>query len=92
MQNRVPAAEGITHGFIGVRVRNPLAVHHEAVFVGAGRQRGLVPPIASAGGVQRFGLRLPVAKRSSEADALAVGWANSKRTGVSLRPAFRVLS
>ena len=67
MRDRLTARR-IRHGLTRVRIGNPFAVHDEAVFVGAGGERGFLPPVAGAGGMQRLGLGLPVIKAARQAD------------------------
>ena len=67
-QNRVSPAKRIGHGFRGVRVGHPLAVHYQAVFIGAGRQSRFLPPMTDAGGMQSLGFGLPMVEGSREAN------------------------
>ena len=62
-----------------------MAVHHEAVFVGAGSERGFLPPVAGSGGIQRLGFRLPVVERSREADGFGRWMRELKTNGGQLQ-------
>ena len=69
-QNRVSSAKRIGHGFFGVRIGNPFAIHHQAIFVSAGRESRFLPPVADAGGMQGLGFRLPMIECSCDANGL----------------------
>lgn len=67
-QDRVHPTERVGHGLAGQRVRHPLTVHHEAVFVGPGGQSRALHPVTRFYAVHGFGLWLPVVKRSGDAN------------------------
>src|ERR1035437_8412861 len=52
----------VGHGFFGQRIGSPLAVHYEAVWLGAGCQSRFLPPVTDAGGMERRGFGLPMAE------------------------------
>src|ERR1035437_310318 len=60
LQNRVHSAKRVGHGFSGQRVGHPLAVHHQTVFVSAGRQSCLLQPMTVPHGMHGLGSWLPV--------------------------------
>ena len=64
VQDRVSSPERIGHGFLRAGIRHPLAVHHQAVFVVAGRQKRFLQPMAASDGLHLhgFGGRVPVVK------------------------------
>ena len=68
LQNRVSSAKRVGHGFFGQRVGHPLAVHYEAVFVGAGRKSRFLHPATAPGGMQSLGFGLPVVESSGDAN------------------------
>src|ERR1035438_10103238 len=72
-QNRVSSAKRVGHGFFGQRVGHPLAVHYQAVFVGAGQQSRFRQPATAPGGMQSFGFGLPLVESSREANG-GGGW------------------
>ena len=49
----------------------PLAICLEAVFIDGKGERGLFPPLAGVGGMQRRGFGLPMVECSREADGLS---------------------
>ena len=69
-QNRISSAERIRHGLARTRIANPIAIHDEAVFVGAGRKIGFLPPVARAGGMQCLRFRFPLVKTARDANGL----------------------
>src|ERR1019366_5849379 len=68
VQNRVSSAKRVGHGFSGQRVGHPLAVHYEAVFVGAGRQSRFLQPVTAPSGMQSLGFGLPLVESSRDAN------------------------
>src|ERR1019366_6219927 len=60
LQNRVSSAERVGHTILRQRIGHPLAVHYEAVFVGAGRQSRLLQPMTVSRGMHVLGFGLPV--------------------------------
>jgi len=69
LQYRVSPAKRVGHRFLGQWVRYPLAVHHQAVFIGSGRQSRFVPPVTNGGGMKNLGPGLPIVERSRHANA-----------------------
>ena len=85
LQNRVPSAKRVGHGFSGQRVGHPLAVHYEAVFVGAGRQSRFLPPATAAGGMQSLGFGLLLVESSRDTNGCGRGMSEFKANGHQLK-------
>ena len=88
VQHRVGLPERVGHAFARFGVGHPLAVHHQAVFVGAGGQGRLLPPVTATEGMQGFAFRLPVIERSRNTNGgsrrVRELKANTKKSGVIL--------
>ena len=66
LQNRVHPTVRVEHGFLGQRIGHPLAIHHQAVLVGARRQLGLLQPAPATLGMHGLGVRAPVVERARD--------------------------
>ena len=65
-QKRVSPPERVGHAFPALRIGHPLAVHHQAVLVGAGRQDRLLQPATAVQGMHGLGFGVPVVERSRD--------------------------
>jgi len=63
---RVSPPEWVGHGFLGEGIGDPLAVHHQAVFIGAGLQDCLLQPATARRGMHGLGFRIPVVERARD--------------------------
>ena len=70
MQHRVFAAEGIGAAFRAGGIGQPAIVHHEEVFVVAGRQAQFDAPFPLGVGLEMVGL--PVVEAAREADGVSL--------------------
>jgi len=88
-QYRVSSAERVGHGFFGQRVGHPLTVHHQTVFVGAGRQVRVFQLMAFARRMHGFGGGLPLVESSRDAHRCGRGMSEFKANGHELNACAR---
>src|SRR5689334_20679226 len=72
-ENRITAAERILDAFFGVRVRQPLPVHDEKVFVAARGNVQFADPLAIASRSKRGLFWLPLVKRTGNTNFSSIG-------------------
>src|ERR1022692_5064512 len=84
LQNRVSPAKRVGHGFSGQRVGHPLAVHYEAVFIGAGRQSRFLQPTTAPCEMQSLGFGLRLVESSRDANGSGRRMSKFKANGHEL--------
>src|ERR1035437_7664222 len=79
VQNRIPSAKRVGHGFSGQRVGHPLAVHYEAVFIRARHQSRFLEPATAPCRMQSLSFGLPVVESPRDTNG-GGGWMSEFKT------------
>jgi hypothetical protein len=98
-QDGIPATVWVLNTFPGVRIRHPLSVHHEKIFVTAGDSRQVAHPSAIAFARERGPGRIPTVKGTRHEYAfgfrldefqVGLGRASPGRAGLGRRSGCRL--